>query len=69
MFEAWLEGMIIALIVGAVGFMAGRSLYRMLTGKAPACRCCSSGVCGARVDGVQSGCLTEMGTLKREDVA
>ncbi|OPY86886.1 MAG: hypothetical protein A4E73_03811 [Syntrophaceae bacterium PtaU1.Bin231] len=69
MVDALMEGMIVALIVGTVGFIAGRSLYRTLTGKAPACRFCSSGGCGGRVDGVQSGCLAEIGLLKRKDGA
>jgi len=64
-----IEGVIVALIVGAVGFIAGRSLYRTLTGKAPACRGCGTGGCGAHVDGATRECLTEIRTLKRENEA
>lgn len=66
MVEAMVEGVIVALIVGAVGFIAGRSLYRTLTGKAPACRGCGTGGCGARVDGMKSICSSEILPVKRE---
>jgi hypothetical protein len=66
MVEAMIEGAIVALIVGAVGFIAGRSLYRTLTGKAPACRGCGTDGCIARLDGVKGVCSSEILPVKRE---
>lgn len=62
-----IEGVIVALIVGAVGFIAGRSLYRQLTGKNPGCRGCGTDACIARLDGVRGICSSEILPVKRED--
>jgi len=66
MSEAMIEGVIIALIVGAMFFMAGRSLYRTLGGKTPGCQCCGNKGCRDRLDKMKSDCSTEILPLKRE---
>jgi hypothetical protein len=66
MSEALIEGTIIALIVGAMFFMAGRSLYRTLRGKPPGCQCCGDKGCSNRLDAMKSCGSNEIFPLKRE---
>jgi len=67
MSEVIIEGMIIALTVGATLFLVGRSLYRTLKGKTPGCQCCENKGCCARLDGMKSSDRSaEIFPLKRE---
>ena len=61
-----LETLVVALIVAAVLFLAGRSLYRTLRGKTPGCQCCGNKGCRDRLDGMKSGSPKEIFPMKRE---